>query len=141
MKYVAIILAAIALANAAIAADRVSVCGPCQQRMQQPTPAPTKHAPAMPQLDWTPEPIGDQGKGTIILTVPVSAVVEINNHPTISTGSKRVYQSSNLLVGEDYRYRIRVTDKGREIQREVFLHANETKTVDGHHEDRMATSR
>lgn len=145
MKNVFALLIVLLLATFTFAAE-CSVCGPVQPTQAPINPAPQTpglHAPGLPQPDWTPEPIDDEtkGKGTIILNVPVTAIVQINGFPTRSTGARRVYQSNDLIVGEDYRYKIRIFDNGQQIQKEVLLHANETKTVDGNYATGMAISR
>jgi uncharacterized protein (TIGR03000 family) len=64
----------------------------------------------------------------IVLRVSESARVTINDKATKSTGTERLYVV-HLKPGLRYRFRIEVTDGAQAHQREIFLTAGETKTI------------
>ena len=66
--------------------------------------------------------------GKIVLYVPASAKVTINDKPTKSTGNRRVYLSY-LAPGYAYHFRIQLTDSGHLEQRDVVLEAGATQEL------------
>ncbi len=83
-------------------------------------------APALPPEQTT----GQQtDAGTIVLHVAQSAKVLINDRPTTSVGTRRVYLA-HLVPGVSYRFGVRVEDQGQIVQREIILKAGQTATVE-----------
>ena len=73
--------------------------------------------------------LGGNQTGQIVLHVGESARVTINDKPTKSTGTERLYVV-HLKPGLRYRFRIEITDGAKSYHREVLLTAGETKTIE-----------
>jgi uncharacterized protein (TIGR03000 family) len=69
------------------------------------------------------------GSGAFSITVPENAKVYINGYETKQTGTTRTYISKDLIVGQDYRYEIRVVAErnGQRVEetKSILLTADE----------------
>ena len=76
---------------------------------------------------------GSFGDASLTVLVPQDALVFINGWPTRSIGTRRLYTSGGLARGYSYPYVVcaRVLRDGKIVEqtRELFLHADESKTV------------
>lgn len=114
-------------------------------RTDQPNDLPNTPLPAAPkhpsELNDLPTPATDPvvsnvrkveavtGKGTIVLNVPVTAQVWINDRLTTITGQHRRYSSVELVEGRQYSYHIVVRDGNQQAFRDVVLRSGQTLMV------------
>ena len=78
----------------------------------------------------TGRPGVDKTTTNLILHVPADAVVHLQGKPTTTSGTERVYASTNLATGNMWEdYRVEVTVDGRTVTRRVTLVGGETTTL------------
>ena len=75
------------------------------------------------------KPVIPAGNATIVLHVPASAKVWINDRPTTKEGTLRKYVSLDLLEGRHYKYRVAVEVAGKVARRDLVLTARDTKSL------------
>jgi uncharacterized protein (TIGR03000 family) len=75
-------------------------------------------------VDKGPEP------GIIVLKVPPTALVKIDDTPTNQTGATRTFATPPLGFGNNYTYQITVSLDGNNVTRVIIVRAGETTTED-----------
>lgn len=109
------------------------------QKATQPTPAPTKALPAAPSgpgpfesTSYRPVSMVSPTRtadARIVLELPASARVWVNDLPTRSQGVHREFVSRDLLVGRQYTYRVVIQVGDQVSQHEIRLTAGQTRVI------------